>query len=399
VLAASLDVESTLATIAELPIPLLGDWSLLELLTADGAMRRVAAAHTDATRTEPAMLVSRTVAGHGDMPPLASGARVAHEGEPQRITDMHDWITGNFSDAQDLACVTALGASAVLVVPLRARGLALGALHIVRAKPGAGHANDEVHVAEQYAGLAALALENSRLYQESRQAVRERDEMLAIVSHDLRNPVNAIVMLTGAVLSRTEEGAGELVVDREQIAAVRAAARQADGLIQDLQDVSRISAARMRVNLRPESLEEMLEEAASMFEHQMREAALEFHIIIPDALPTVLADRARVMQVLSNLLGNALRYTPAGGEVELSASHSGDRARITVADTGPGIAPEDVPRLFERYWQAPRLLRAGSGLGLYIARGLIDAHGGEINVESTAGQGSRFWFTLPLAED
>lgn len=393
VLAASLDVDSTLATIAEIPLPVLGEWSMLELITPEGAMRRVAAAHRDPTRPEPAMLVSRVTAIHADIPPTASGARIAHEGEPQRITDIESWKSNNFTDAHDRALVDTLGATGVLLVPLRARGRAIGALHIVRTRP-VMHTTDEVHVAEQFAGLAALALENARLYQEARQAVRERDEMLAIVSHDLRNPVNAIVMLTGALLAGHAEDTS-IDVERDQLESVRSAARQADDLIQDLQDVTRISASRLRVETRPEPLEPILTEAADLFEHQMHAAHLEFNRMIPVTLPEVHLDRARVLQVLSNLLGNAARYTPAGGEVQLSASvEPTGFVRVEVRDTGPGIANEDIPRLFERYWQAPRLLRAGSGLGLYIAKGIVEAHGGTIGVESAPGQGSRFWFTL-----
>jgi signal transduction histidine kinase len=291
--------------------------------------------------------------------------------------------------------VEALGASAVLLVPLRAGGRAIGALHLVRAMPGASHTTDEVQIADQFAGLAALALENARLYQESRRAVRERDDMLAIVSHDLRNPVNAIVMLTGAVLSRDPGDERPLLMEREDVEAIRGAARQADGLIQDLQDVSRIANARLRVERRPVFLSDLVKESADMFEPVMEDAVLRFVRRIDDHLPPVQADQRRLQQVLSNLLGNALRFTPHGGEVVLTATCDDRQVRISVRDTGPGVSAEDVPRLFERHWQAPRLLRAGSGLGLFIAKGIIDAHGGEIGVDSELGKGSEFWFTVP----
>jgi PAS domain S-box-containing protein len=396
VLAASLDMESTLATIAELPLPRLGDWSLLELLTPEGRVRRVAAAHAEAVRgPQVASLVSRVARDTPPSPAHQTAEWVAHAGEAQRITDIGAWQAANFA-GPDRATVEGLGAASVLLVPLRAGGRAIGALHLVRTRPGAVHLQDEQKVAEQYAGLAALAVENSRLYQEARQAVRERDDMLAVVSHDLRNPVNAIVMLTGAALG---QGDGDAVtMPREQVEAMRAAARQADGLIQDLQDVSRISAGRLRVDRRREAPARLCDEAAELFEATMAEAALRFVRLYAPGLPDVLADRMRVGQVLSNLLGNAVKFTPEGGEVRLSAAPDGTgMVRIGVRDTGPGIAPEDVPRLFERYYQAPRLLRAGSGLGLYIAKGIVEAHGGAIGVESTPGQGSEFWFTLPVA--
>jgi signal transduction histidine kinase len=264
----------------------------------------------------------------------------------------------------------------------------------VRTTPGATHTIDEVQVADQFAGLAALALENARLYQESRRAVRERDDMLAIVSHDLRNPVNAIVMLTGAVLSR-EPGDERPLMEREDVEAIRGAARQADGLIQDLQDVSRIASSRLWVERQPVLLSELVKELADMFEPVMEDAVLRFVRRIDEHLPPVQADRQRLAQVLSNLLGNAVRFTPHGGEIAITAECQADRVRVAVRDTGPGVSAGDVPRLFERHWQAPRLLRAGSGLGLFIAKGIIDAHGGEIGVESELGKGSEFWFTVP----
>jgi signal transduction histidine kinase len=328
---------------------------------------------------------------------------VAHDVEWLRVTDPAQWLAANFPEAEDRAVAERLGVGSVLIVPLRAGGRAIGALHLIRAAAIAGHATEEAHVADQYAGLAALAVENARLYQETRQAVRERDDMLAVVSHDLRNPVNAIVMLTGAVLARAGDDDGPLL-SRADVEAVRGAARQADGLIQDLQDVSRIAAGRLRVAQRPVAPGTLLHEAAELFAPAMADAGVRLRREIPDTLPLVDGDPQRLQQVLSNLLGNAVRFTPAGGLVTLSAAVVGEDGasgaaamlRVTVADTGPGIPAADQPRLFERYWQAPRLLRAGSGLGLFIARGIVEAHGGRIGVESTEGEGSRFWFTVPL---
>lgn len=401
VLAASLDVESTMATIAELPVPLLGEWSMLELLMPEGAMRRAAATHMDPHwHEETAALVSRVAEPLALEPAAASGARVAHEAEAQRITDVGAWLTANFHDAALRSRVELLGARAILLVPLRASGRAIGALHLVRTRPGAVHSLEEQQAADQFAGLAALALENARLYQQTRSAVRERDEMLAIVSHDLRNPVNAIVMLTGAVLKRdadTETMPEQPVqIAREEVEAVRAAARQADGLIQDLQDVTRISAGRLRVERRRVPAHDMLKECADMFEPVMVDAALRFVRKVDGDLPVLLADRHRLQQVLSNLLGNAVRFTPHGGEIVLSATCGEERLRVSVRDSGPGVAHDDIPRLFERYFQAPRLLRSGSGLGLYIAKGIVEAHGGEIGVNSEVGKGAEFWFTVPV---
>ena len=399
VLAASLDVESTLATIAEMPLPLLGDWSLVELLGPDGTVRRASGAHAEAALgTDMAPLLSDTPLTLPPELPVASGARVAHGGVPVVHADAEAWLDATFPERDVRSLARALGARSVLVVPLRAGGRGIGALSLIRSGEGAVHGPDDLSVAEQFASSAALALENTRLYQEAREAVRERDELLAIVSHDLRNPVNAIVMLSGALMAQSDAGA-PVPVELEQLQSVRAAARQADGLIQDLQDVSRITAGRLPVDLRACDASEAVIDTVNLFEPTAEDAGLELTVDVDPALPPVVADLSRVRQVLSNLLVNAIKFTPAPGRVAVRVHPARDarRIEISVQDSGPGIAEEDLPRLFERYWQAPRLLRAGSGLGLFIAKGIVEAHGGEISVDSTVGVGTTMRFTLPIA--
>lgn len=398
VLAGSLDVESALATVAEMALPLLGDWSLVQLFSEDGQVRRAAASHIDsAIGAELGVLTSMLPSPLPRELSEGGSARAAHASEPVVITNTATWFDSSFPDAELNARARALGASSILVVPLRAGGRGFGALSLVRTAPGSGHSPEEIAVAEQFGTSAALALENARLYQEARAAVRERDELLAIVSHDLRNPVNAIVMLTGALLARSDEGAA-VSVDVEQLEAMRGAARQADGLIQDLQDVSRISAGRLRVDARPTVIAEAIRQTVELFDTTAEVAGLTLTCDIPHGLPRVLADIPRVQQLFSNLLVNAIKFTPAGGRVHVVAGLDADGrfVRVSVRDTGPGIAEDDVPRLFERYWQAPRLLRAGSGLGLFIAKGIVEAHGGTIAVDTAMGKGTAFTVTLPV---
>ena len=397
VLAGSLDLDSTLATIVELPLPQLGDWSVLELLTDEGRVQRVAAAHADATRSaEVHQLVMRAPRPLPLELPAGSAARIALEGETALLQDADAWVHATFPDAAARQVVQQLGAREVLVAPLRAGARTIGALSLVRTADSARFTADDRALAEQYASTAALAYENARLYQESRAAVRERDELLAIVSHDLRNPVNAIVMLTGAIMAQSDAGA-PVPVELEQLQAMRGAARQADGLIQDLQDVSRIAAGRLRIDARPCVLREAVEECVDLFAPTADAAGLSLTFSAPATLPSATADATRVQQVLSNLLVNAIKFTPSGGHIAVEMSAANGHLSVAVRDDGPGIAAEDVPRLFERYWQAPRLLRAGSGLGLFIAKGIIDAHGGEMTVDTALGAGTTFRFTVPIA--
>lgn len=398
VLAASLDVESTLAAIAEMPLPVLGDWSVVELLGPDGAVRRGSAAHAlGVEHVDMAPLIMPDARSLPEPLPEDGTARLAHGGAQATSLPAEGWILATFPEPEAQLCARSLGAAHVLVVPLRAGARTIGALSLVRTAAGGVFTEDDVAIAEQFGASAALALENTRLYQEAREAVLERDELLAIVSHDLRNPVNAIVMLTGGLMAQSDAGA-PVQVELDQLTSVRGAARLADGLIQDLQDVSRITAGRLAVELQRCDMSDLVIEAVDLFEPTAADADLTLHCEIPTTLPQVLADPLRVQQVLSNLLVNAIKFTPAGGSVIVRVSVSTDGAALTVAvsDTGPGIAPEDVPRLFERYWQAPRLLRAGSGLGLFIAKGIVEAHGGTIAVDTAQGEGTTMRFTLPL---
>lgn len=398
-LAASLDLASTVATIAELPLPLLADWSLVELFDDEGRVRRAAAAHrqsehglTVESLVSTAFTVGSTERGHWD----------GESGEPGDATHVsasgESWLASVFADEATRESARALGVGVVLSVPMHAGGRAIGELHLVRSRADASFLADDRALGEQLAASASLALENTRLYQESRRAVHERDELLAIVSHDLRNPVNAIVMLAGGLMALSEDGAS-VPVELEQLRSVRAAARQADKLIEDLQDVSRITTSRLSVDVQPIDIAEVIRESVQLCTPVARERQLELSCTIPSELTAVSADRARVQQVLTNLLMNAITFTPVGGAVDVMVDvlSSAAQLRVAVRDTGPGIAPEDVPRLFERYWQAPRLLRTGSGLGLFIVKGIVDAHGGTIDVKTELGVGTTFSFTLRLA--
>lgn len=228
------------------------------------------------------------------------------------------------------------------------------------------------------------------LKQKAEAATRVRDEVLATVSHDLKNPLGTIY--TSAALLLDMEMSPD--AQRRQIEIIRRTAKRMDRLIQDLLDVSRMEAGRFSVEPQPESARSMVLEAREL----LGSIALARNITLESALPeedvTVPADRHRVLQVFSNLIGNAVKFTPEGGRVTVSAHVREDVIEFAVSDTGVGIAEENLPRIFDRFWHGGE--GGGSGLGLAIARGIVEAHGGTIWAESR-GQGSTFAFTLPLA--
>ena len=250
-------------------------------------------------------------------------------------------------------------------------------------------------VLAQLAQVASSALENARLYHEAREAVRARDEVLAVVSHDLRNPLATIQMGAQFLLDLSPEE-DRRITARRQLEAVCRSARHANRLIEDLLDVARLELGHFTLDRSVEEIESIVTEAAYAVEGVAGGLAIER--VVRGTLPPLLIDKERVTQVFSNLIGNAVKFTPAGGTVTVGAEPGEGCVRCFVRDTGRGIEHEELPHIFDRYWQAPSgQTRRGAGLGLAIAKGIVEAHGGRIWVESRPGEGSEFSFTLPLA--
>jgi PAS domain S-box-containing protein len=239
-------------------------------------------------------------------------------------------------------------------------------------------------------------LESERVARErAEEAARAREEILAIVSHDLRNPLNTISMCVSLLEHPMAKERHDAQLD-----VVRRAVARMTRLINDLLDVNLIAAGRL--TMAPETVEAgaLIDEARAALDLQAAQQgrALDWRCEEPEL--ALRADPARIVQVLVNLVGNALKFTPAGGRVSVEVSRDGDTALFCVSDNGPGIDAGHLPRIFDRFWQAKgRERRGGVGLGLAISRGIVAAHGGKIWATSRVGEGSTFCFTIPLALD
>jgi signal transduction histidine kinase len=238
--------------------------------------------------------------------------------------------------------------------------------------------------------------ERARVEAELHHTVRMRDEVLAIVSHDLRNPVHTIQLSAQFLLDQLPADDGPLPV-RRQLDIVRRTAGQMDRMIGDLLDAASIAAGHLSMEQREVHASDVLRGACEMLRPIVEEKEIRFACVDDGDSGHLRADPDRVMQVLGNLAGNAVKFTPRGGGITLGLRVEDGFAVFSVADTGQGISPEQLPHVFEQFWQARRAGRQGTGLGLTIAHGIVAAHGGRIGVESTVGEGSTFWFTLPLA--
>ena len=240
----------------------------------------------------------------------------------------------------------------------------------------------------------ALASENAKLYEKEQQAVRVREQILAVVSHDLRNPL-ATILLSAADLAAKGTAIPEGLL--QNVGRIERSAQRMLRLIEDLLDFASIEAGSFAITRKLEDPGSMILETRGNFERVAEEKQLLLTANIEPNLPKVDCDRDRILQVLSNLVGNATKATAAGGQVSLRVEARGQELLFAVADTGPGISEKDVAHLFERYWRSDAAEYKGTGLGLAIARGIVSAHGGRIWVESEPARGATFFFTVPVA--
>jgi signal transduction histidine kinase len=274
-------------------------------------------------------------------------------------------------------------------------GKILGTIQLWDKKDSAEFDEADEAILTQLAQLAAVALENARLFRAAQDATRARDDLVAIVSHDLRNPVHTIHMAASFLLDIAPTN-DRRVQARRQLEVIQRSATRANRLIQDLLDVARIQAGGLAVEPVPVDVKSLLQEAVESATPLASAAQLAVTCTPPPSPVAVASDRERVLQVFANLIGNAIKFTPKGGQISLLACRENGEVRFTVADTGPGIPPEHLDHVFDRYWQAKSTAKLGAGLGLSIAKGIVEAHGGRIWVESPPQSGAQFNFTLPV---
>jgi signal transduction histidine kinase len=226
------------------------------------------------------------------------------------------------------------------------------------------------------------------------EATRVRDELMAMVSHDLRNPLNVVLSHASLLLDQSV-GVGER--HRAQLEAIHRAVGQMTRLTRDLLDLSALESGQLRISPQPESPAALVKSACAQHEVAAAARSVSLQGEAPADAPQVAADRDRIDQLFGNLIGNALRFTPAGGRILVTARPVADGVRFAVTDSGRGISDDDLPHVFDRFWQGKRSEGGGAGLGLAIASRIVEAHGGRIGVESETGEGSTFWFSLPQA--
>jgi signal transduction histidine kinase len=393
-LAALVDHGSTMQKVARLAVPVFADWCAVDLLEPDGSLRRVAVAHVDPSKVELAHELHRR---HPPDPDAPQGVpHILRTGKPELISEVTDvLLVETVKDEELLRIMRELGLKSYLGVPLQAKGKTVGAITFVTAESGRRFDATDLAVAEDLAHRAGIAMENARLYSEVREADRRKDEFLAMLAHELRNPLAPI---RNALHIMKQAGADGAVVQRVREMMERQV-QHMTRMVDDLLDVSRIT--RGKIELRKEVVDlasvvdRTVETARPLFEDRRQELTVD----LPPQPVRLEADPTRLEQVLANLLNNAAKYTDHGGRIGLSAKQEGGELVLRVRDTGVGIAADMLARIFEPFVQSDRVLhhsQGGLGIGLTLVRSLVEMHGGSVTAHSDGpGKGSEFIVRLP----
>lgn len=436
-LADSLDYENTLVTVAEIALPYLGSWCIVDVLEPDGSMRRLGIVHPNPLKEERARRLKVGWPPRRDDP--IGLPRVMRSRATELIPTVSDEMLVDFAISEEnLEDLRALGIGSVVVVPLIARDHVLGAITFVSADVGHQYTEWDVGLAEDLAARCSIALDNARLFrdleaarqgatelneqlvlssirqqelaEEARDADHAKSRFLATMSHEIRTPLNAIVGYAGLL---ELEVAGPLTSrQREYLDRLKASSGHLIGLIDDILDLSRVESGRMILDRETLAVQQSISAAVALIEPQADSAGVGVETECPDASIFCVGDEDRVRQILVILLSNALKFTDRDGSITVSCGSSstpdaeaklvgdGPWTFIRVADTGIGISPTEAETVFQPFVQVdPGNTRkhGGAGLGLSIGLDLARRMGGDLTLRSAGGNGSCFTLWLPSA--
>ena len=391
-LAPSLDYDQTLATVAHLIVQDFADWCMVETIGEDGVIRKLKVAARDPSKADLCASLQQ-MAIDRDGPYLLRGAFEAKQSFLIRhVTSQH--LESFAEGPEHLQSLRAMSPVSLMGVPLLRQGRLLGVISFISSSEPRHYRESDLRLAEAVADRAATAIQNARLYRASVDATELRDHVLGTVAHDLRNPLSTILLNAAAL---TRRGPDPERRSQKRSEAIHRAARRMNRLIQDLLDVAVMESGQLTIEPAQLAARDLIVGAVDMQKPLASSSSLELRVELDRDLPDIWGDRDRILQVFENLIGNAIKFTKAGGSITVGAASQDHEVIFRVADTGSGIAPENLPRVFDRFWQASKAGGLGAGLGLPITKGIVEAHGGRIWVESTSSRGTTFSFTIPQA--
>jgi PAS domain S-box-containing protein len=398
VLGSSLEYQKTLAGVADLIVPRLADWCGVTVLDDNGQPAQLALTHIDPGKIEWVLeLQERFPYDYEDTSALMRVLRTGDTVTYPEITD--EMLVAAARSPDHLAVLRKLGFRSGMIVPMTVHGRTVGALSLVLAESGRYYQPSDVALTREIARRAALAIDNARLFTEAQQAAQAREDFLLTASHELRTPLTSVkvaAQLVSRYLIRAESEPERMVA---MMTRLHSEIDRLETLSLDLLDAARIQRGRLDLESRMVDLVALAQSVLNSFDSAPeRMPSHRLVLDAPDAVSGV-CDPRRLRQVLVNLVSNALKYSPNGGDICVRVTATDDTASLVVEDFGIGIAPDDIASLFQPFERSSAVRRTigGVGLGLYITRQIVEAHGGTIGVESEPDVGSRFIVRLPLA--
>ncbi|HEY0963126.1 MAG TPA: PAS domain S-box protein, partial [Pseudomonadales bacterium] len=392
------DYESTLQQVANLAVPYFADWSAVDMARPDGTLRRLAVAHREADKIA---FVQRLADEYPQDPNAATGAYgVLRSRQPLIIEAIpDDMLVKSARDARHLALIRSLGLRSYICVPLIVSGDAMGVFTFATAESGRSYGHADLTVAVNLANRASVAIENARLYAALRESDRRKDVFLATLAHELRNPLaplaNMLHVLKSPDVNPKAVAQSRAMMERQVHQLVR--------LVDDLLDVSRVSAGKIELHRKPIDLASAIALAVETVRPLLDAKGHALELKLPDAALTVDADAVRLGQVIGNILTNAAKYSAPRSSITLNAAREDGMAVVRIRDYGVGIDASMLERIFQLFVQADQATtkaHGGLGVGLTLARNLVEMHGGSIEAHSEGlGKGSEFVVRLPLARN
>jgi PAS domain S-box-containing protein len=397
-LSESLNYENSLQQIAQMAVPFLGDWCAIEIIGENGSVKRVAVVHSDPSK---ASVVDRMKASPPAIMRMKGLADKIQAGLTIRVEQVDEEEHCKRVGAAHFQMVKEMGIRSYLVAPLQARGKTLGTLTF-----GSGarvFTEDDAEFVAEVGRRAGIAVDNVRLFNEAQRAVRAREDTVAIISHDLKNPMSAISIMAQLMQRLINKGLYDNAKLKEDLLGLtnrmERSARQAVELADSVLDLAKIEMGGFQLQKHKEGLRGLFKGLSDVFVPLAAEKGVELTCEVHPPHLDLYCDRARIVQAVSNLIANSLKFTPVGGRILVQASSAGTGwVYVSVTDSGEGIPEEFLPTLFERY-STMRQKRPGTGLGLSIVKGIIEAHGGHVRVSSRLGQGSCFTLVFPVPEE
>lgn len=391
-LSESMDFHRRIEIAAEMMVPRFADICAISMVEGEEVYFRAVKARDESTLS---LIQPTRIRESVKVENPISPRRVLRTGEPLLIEDVEkEFYPREGVSEEYIKYVRELSVTSFITLPLVSRGKVVGLFNLAMQNNQRRFTNGDVAFLREVANRCAVAIKNAHLFYQAQAAVHARELVLSIVSHDLKNPLSNIDLAVQILQSTSPITESSLKRATERI---QASLRSTERLISDLLDFGKIQSGSLSVRLEPSDVASVVHTAIDTFQYRCAQKNLRLEYQLARDLPPINCDQTRILQVLWNLIGNSIKFTPSGGEIRITAEPQGEFIQFTVADSGKGIDAADLEKVFERFWQSKETREVGHGLGLSIAKGIIVSHGGKMWAESKKEGGTKMHFTVPIA--